>query len=66
MANSSRRSDLLLDGPARAPLTVALRVQYLPDGDHSWKPRKASDRTKEQNLAEAVAVAVDFLNRLAP
>jgi hypothetical protein len=28
------------------------------------KPRKASGRTVEESLAEAVAVAVDFLNGL--
>jgi predicted alpha/beta-hydrolase family hydrolase len=64
MANFSRRSDLLLDGPAHAPLTVALRVHYLSNGDHSIRPRRASGRTEEQNLLEAIAMAVDFLNRV--
>ncbi|MGE0651455.1 MAG: alpha/beta family hydrolase [Alphaproteobacteria bacterium] len=47
-------------------LSGSVRIHYLTDGDHSLKPRKASGRTEEQNLAEAVAVAVDFLNRLVP
>lgn len=50
---------------SRYRLSESVRVHYLPDGDHSLRPRKASGRTVEQNLAEAVTVAVDFLNRLA-
>jgi hypothetical protein len=48
----------------RYRLSKSVRVHYLPDGDHSLKPRKASGRTVEESLAEAVAVAVDFLNGL--
>jgi hypothetical protein len=43
-----------------------VRVHYLPDGDHSLKPRKASGRTEQQNLDDAVAAAVKFLKGLAP
>jgi predicted alpha/beta-hydrolase family hydrolase len=42
-----------------------VRVHFLADGDHSLKPRKASGRTEEQNLDEAVAEAVKFLKRIA-
>ena len=41
-------------------LPVTLRVRLVPDGDHSFKPRKASGRTWEQNVDEAVAWAAKF------
>jgi predicted alpha/beta-hydrolase family hydrolase len=46
-------------------LPKKVRVHFLKDGDHSLKPRKASGRTEEQNLNEAVAEAVKFLKRIA-
>jgi predicted alpha/beta-hydrolase family hydrolase len=42
-------------------LSPALRVRWLPDGDHSLKPRRASGRTEAENLAEAVAETVAFI-----
>ncbi len=39
-----------------------VKVHYLGDGEHSFKPRKKSGRTEEQNLAEAIAVMVGFLS----
>ncbi len=36
----------------RLPKTVA--VEWIPDGDHSFKPRKASGRSLEQNLTLAI------------
>lgn len=41
-------------------LSKKIRVHWLPDGDHSLKPRKASGRTEAENLAEAVAEIVAF------
>ncbi len=38
-----------------------VKVHYLGDGEHSFKPRKKSGRSEEQNLAEAIAVMVAFL-----
>ena len=35
-------------------LSKAIRVAYLEDGDHSFKPRKSSGRAYEQNMMEAV------------
>lgn len=35
---------------------------WLADGDHSFKPRKASGITLEQNMDSAVASIIDFLN----
>ncbi len=45
-------------------LAPAIRVHWLEDGDHSFKPRKKSGRTLEQNLDEACRVAADFAGGL--
>jgi uncharacterized protein len=42
-------------------LSKAIRVQWLPDGDHSFKPRKSSGRTEKQNWEEALTEVVGFL-----
>ncbi|WP_087023517.1 alpha/beta family hydrolase [Thaumasiovibrio subtropicus] len=34
--------------------SAQVKVQFLPDGDHSFKPRKASGKTEAENIAEAV------------
>jgi len=41
-------------------LSDVIRIVYLPDGDHSFKPRKASGRTYAQNMALAIQEAVEF------
>jgi predicted alpha/beta-hydrolase family hydrolase len=41
-------------------LSSAIRVHWLEDGDHSFKPRKASGRSHPQALSEAVAAIVAF------
>ena len=45
-------------------LSKAIRVVWLEDGDHSFKPRKSSGRTEEQNIAEAVAAMCEFMQGL--
>lgn len=45
-------------------LSEAIRILYLPDGDHSFKPRKASGRTHAQNMEEAIARAAEFCREL--
>lgn len=45
-------------------LSPSIRVEYLEDGDHSFKPRARSGRTLEQNLEEAVEKIVGFANGL--
>ena len=45
-------------------LAAAIRIHWLEDGDHSFKPRKKSGRSEEQNLAEAVSTAAAFLHDL--
>jgi predicted alpha/beta-hydrolase family hydrolase len=45
-------------------LSKAIRTVYLPDGDHSFKPRKASGHTYAENMAEAVRQATEFCRGL--
>ncbi len=45
-------------------LAPAVRVHWLADGDHGFRPRKASGRTERQNLDEAIAAIVDFVGGL--
>ena len=45
-------------------LSAAIRLVYLTDGDHSFKPRKASGRTYEENLAQAVQEIAKFCGAL--
>jgi predicted alpha/beta-hydrolase family hydrolase len=45
-------------------LSPAIRVVWLEDGDHSWKPRASSGRTEAQNMADAVAAMCGFLTAL--
>jgi hypothetical protein len=47
-------------------LSAAIRVAFLEDGDHSFKPRKSSGRTYEQNMTEAVRETVLFCRSLQP
>lgn len=47
-------------------LSPAIRLVWLEDGDHSFKPRKSSGRTEKQNLQEAVAAVAGFVRSLAP
>ena len=45
------------------PLSPAIRIEWLVDGDHSLVPRRASGFTKEQHLATAIAAAAAFASR---
>jgi predicted alpha/beta-hydrolase family hydrolase len=45
-------------------LSPAIRVVWLEDGDHSWKPRASSGRTEAQNMAEGLAAMRKFLAAL--
>ena len=45
-------------------LSPAIRIVWLEDGDHSFKPRASSGRTEKQNLAEAVAAVAGFVKSL--
>jgi predicted alpha/beta-hydrolase family hydrolase len=41
-------------------LSAAVRLHWLPDGDHGLKPRKASGHSEAENLADAVAALARF------
>jgi predicted alpha/beta-hydrolase family hydrolase len=41
-------------------LASSIRIVYLPDGDHSFKPRKSSGRTYRENLDLAVRETAAF------
>lgn len=43
-----------------------VKLTFLPDGEHSFKPRKKSGHTEEENLDAAVEAVVAFLKRVAP
>ncbi len=42
-------------------LSPRIVFHWLPDGDHSWKPRASSGRTEAQNLEEGIAAVAEFL-----
>ena len=44
----------------RYRLSPAIRLHWLADGDHGFKPRKASGRTEAQNRDEAIAKLAEF------
>jgi predicted alpha/beta-hydrolase family hydrolase len=46
-------------------LSPAVRLHWVTDGEHSFKPRKRAGLTQEQNLAEVVAQVGAFLKALA-
>ncbi|MEO8054869.1 MAG: alpha/beta fold hydrolase [Acidobacteriota bacterium] len=52
------------DEVSRYSLSKKIRIHFLPDGDHSFKPRASSGRTEKQNLDEAVALVSGFLGSL--
>ena len=45
-------------------LPSSILVHYLEDGDHSFRPRKTSGRTSEQNLSEAIESVAAFVEEL--
>jgi len=45
-------------------LSSNIQVHWLRDGDHSFKPRKKSGRTLEENMAEAIDSVADFIAAL--
>jgi predicted alpha/beta-hydrolase family hydrolase len=48
----------------RFRLAKTIRVHWLEDGDHDFKPRKSSGRTQQQNWEEAVAAIAAFVHAL--
>ncbi|MGI8927301.1 MAG: alpha/beta family hydrolase [Tepidiformaceae bacterium] len=46
------------------PLSPAVRVHWLADGDHDFKPRKQSGRAQRENWDEGIAAVVEFVRGL--
>jgi predicted alpha/beta-hydrolase family hydrolase len=42
-------------------LSPAIRIHWLEDGDHGFKPRRSSGRTEAQALSEALEAAATFI-----
>ncbi len=45
-------------------LSPSIELAWMADGDHSFKPRKKSGRTLEQNLEACAAAVIAFIQRL--
>jgi predicted alpha/beta-hydrolase family hydrolase len=45
-------------------LAPAIRVHWLEDGDHGFKPRKASGRSERENWDEAIEAMAGFVSDL--
>lgn len=45
-------------------LAPSIRVAWLEDGDHSWKPRVRSGETLEDHMARAIREASEFVRSL--
>lgn len=52
------------DEVAGYQLSPSIEVRWLPDGDHSFVPRKRSGVTEAENVASAVAAVREFIQRL--
>ncbi len=52
-----------LDEVSRYPLPACVDLCWLEDGDHSFKPRKKSGRTEDQNWQQAITALVDFARK---
>lgn len=49
---------------ARYPISPAIALHWLADGDHGFKPRKKSGFTEQQNWDQAISVMADFVTAL--
>lgn len=45
-------------------LPPGIRLHFLPDGEHGFKPRKSSGRTEEQNWKEGIEAVLGFLDKV--
>ncbi|HYA35759.1 MAG TPA: alpha/beta family hydrolase [Candidatus Binataceae bacterium] len=44
-------------------LSRTIRIEWIEDGDHSFKPRARSGRTEDDNLRAAIALVAAFIGR---
>ena len=49
---------------ANFDLSDSIRVEFIPDGDHSFKPRKSSGYTEQQNIALTVEKLSAFIKEV--
>jgi uncharacterized protein len=42
-------------------LSPAIRIEWIEDGDHSFKPRARSSRTEADNVRTAIALVAEFI-----
>ena len=47
-------------------LADSIELAFLSDGDHSFKPRKASGETQQAHIESAATIVADFINRQLP
>jgi predicted alpha/beta-hydrolase family hydrolase len=51
------------DEVAGYQLSESIKIHWLPDGDHSFKPRKKSGRTQQENRNEAISAIIEFVTK---
>jgi uncharacterized protein len=44
-------------------LSPEIRIEWIADGDHSFKARRSSGRTEAENLRKAIELVVSFVRR---
>ena len=42
-------------------LSSSVRIEWLEDGDHSWKPRRSSGVTEAEHIDRAISLAAAFV-----
>ncbi|MEA2328983.1 MAG: uncharacterized protein QOE68_3942 [Thermoanaerobaculia bacterium] len=50
------------DDVAGYQLSPQIRIEWIPDGDHSLKPRAKSGKTERENLLHAIDAAAKFMS----
>lgn len=45
-------------------LPQGIDLQWVVDGDHSFKPRKSSGKTEQQNIEQAVTQSVEYMEKV--
>jgi hypothetical protein len=48
----------------RYELSPSIRIEWLTDGDHSFKPRVSSGTTEKSNIARAIEIVCSFISGL--
>jgi predicted alpha/beta-hydrolase family hydrolase len=51
------------DEVERYPLSDSIELVWMPDGNHSFEPRRKSGRSLDDNLSAAADAAADFIRR---